>query len=166
MPSDRRIRALKNFSLMAVVVLACAGPIHAQSGAEGRPLADGKAVFEKRVDTMKHMGRPFYLGIGRVVKGRAPYGPDTVAAAETVAAIANKLDAALFQRGSDLAESRLEPEIFSAGARVDQLIAAVQQTTAQLVTAVKIGDKTRIAFAYGAVNNACNACHSRFRKEG
>jgi hypothetical protein len=30
---------------------------------------DGKAAFERREDTMKHMGRPFYLGIGRVVKG-------------------------------------------------------------------------------------------------
>jgi cytochrome c556 len=71
----------------------------------------------------------------------------------------------LFQPGSNLAESRIKPEIFSAGGRVDQLIAGVQQTTTQLASAVKSGDKTRIAAAYGAVNNACNACHSKFRKE-
>ena len=43
-------------------------------------LEDGKAAFEKREDTMKRMGRPLYLGIGRVVKGTAAYGPDTVTA--------------------------------------------------------------------------------------
>src|ERR1700730_4090315 len=30
---------------------------------------DGQAAFQRREDTMKRMGRPFYLGIGRVVKG-------------------------------------------------------------------------------------------------
>ena len=49
---------------------------------------DGKAAFQHSEDTMKHMGRPFYLGIGRVVKGTAAYGPDTVTAAETVASLA------------------------------------------------------------------------------
>jgi hypothetical protein len=41
------------------------------------------------------MGRPLYLGIGRVVKGTAAYGPDTVTAAETVAALAATLDRTL-----------------------------------------------------------------------
>ena len=50
----------------------------------GASLEDGKAVFARREDTMKHMGRPLYLGIGRVVKGTAAYGPDTVTAAETL----------------------------------------------------------------------------------
>ena len=57
---------------------------------------DGNAAFQRREDTMKHMGRPFYLGIGRVVKGTAAYGPDTVTAAETVASLASTLDRSLF----------------------------------------------------------------------
>ena len=48
--------------------------------AHGASLEDGKAAFERREDTMKHMGRPLFLGIGRVVKGTAAYGPDTVTA--------------------------------------------------------------------------------------
>jgi hypothetical protein len=51
----------------------------------------------------------------------------------------------LFQPGSNLAESLIKPEIFAAGVRVDQLIATVQQTTTQLVPAVKSSNKTRIA---------------------
>src|SRR5690348_1938373 len=58
---------------------------------QAAPPEDGKAAFERREDKMKHMGRPFYLGIGRVVKGTAAYGPDTVTAAETVAALASTL---------------------------------------------------------------------------
>src|SRR5580692_2296001 len=79
---------------------------------------DGKAAFERREDTMKHMGRPFYLGIGRVVKGTSAYGPDTVTAAETVATLASTLDNTLFPPGSDVAESKIKPEIFASNDHV------------------------------------------------
>jgi cytochrome c556 len=126
---------------------------------------DGKAAFQRREDTMKHMGRPLYLGIGRVVKGTAAYGPDTVTAAETVASLASTLDRSLFPPGSDVDGSKIKPAIFAAGDHIDQLIAAVQTATAQLVPAVKTGDKAAIAAAYTAAANACNACHTEFRKE-
>src|SRR5215470_6407010 len=131
----------------------------------GASLDDGKAVFEHREDTMKHMGRPLYLGIGRVVKGTAAYGPDTVTAAEAVASLASTLDRSLFPPGSDVDGSKIKPEIFAAGDHVDQLIAAVQTATAKLVPAVKTGDKAAITAAYAAVADACNACHKEFRKE-
>jgi cytochrome c556 len=126
---------------------------------------DGKTAFQRREDTMKHMGRPLYLGIGRVVKGTAAYGPDTVTAAETVASLASTLDRNLFPSGSDVDGSKIKPAIFAAGDHIDQLIAAVQTATAQLVPAVKTGDKAVIAAAYTAAANACNACHTEFRKE-
>ena len=126
---------------------------------------DGKATFERREDTMKHMGRPLYLGIGRVVKGTAAWGPETVAAAETVASLASTLDRTLFAPGSKVADSKIKPAIFAAGDQVDQLIAAVRTATAQLVPAVKTGDKAAIAAAYTAAADACSACHTKFREE-
>jgi cytochrome c556 len=132
---------------------------------DGASTEDGKAAFERREDTMKRMGRPLYLGIGRVVKGTVAYGPETVVAAETVAALASTLDRSLFPPGSDVAESRIKPEIFTAADRVDQLIAAVKSATVQLVPAVKTGDKAAITAAYDTVADACNACHAKFRKE-
>jgi cytochrome c556 len=135
------------------------------SAVHGAAPEDGKAAFERREDTMKHMGRPFYLGIGRVVKGTAPYGPDTVTAAETVASLASTLDRTLFRPGSDVAESKIKPEIFAATDHVDQLIAVVQTAAGKLVPAVKTGDKAAITIAYTAVADACNACHKEFRKE-
>jgi cytochrome c556 len=131
----------------------------------GAPPDEGKAAFERREDTMKRMGRPLYLGIGRVVKGTVAYGPETVVAAETVAALASTLERSLFPPGSDVAESRIKPEIFTAADRVDQLIAAVKSATVQLVPAVKTGDKAAITAAYDTVADACNACHAKFRKE-
>jgi cytochrome c556 len=126
---------------------------------------DGKAAFQRREDTMKHMGRPSYLGIGRVVKGTVAYGPDTVTAAETFASLASTLDRSLFPPGSDVDGSKIKPEIFFANDHVDQLIAAVQTAAVQLVPAVKTGDKSAITAAYTAVVDACNACHTEFRKE-
>ena len=133
--------------------------------ASGGAAEDSTAAFEKRQDTMKHMGRPLYLGIGRVVKGTTAFGPDTVAAAETVATLAATLDWTLFPPGSDIAESKIKREIFGAREHVEQLIAVVKTATAQLVPAVKRGDRVAIASAYTAVNDACNACHKEFRKE-
>jgi len=145
----------------AALLLTLVVPIVVYSGSP----EDGKAAFERRQDTMKHMGRPLYLGVGRVVKGTAAYGPDTVTAAETVASLAATLDRTLFPPGSNVAESKIKPEIFAAGDHVDQLIAAVQTATAQLVPAVKTGDKATITAAYTAAANACNSCHTEFRRD-
>jgi cytochrome c556 len=147
-----------------VLVIAGIGVLSA-TAVRGASPEDGKAAFERREDTMKRMGRPFYLGVGRVVKGIAAYGPDTVTAAETVASLASTLDRTLFPPGSDLAESKIKPEIFSANDHVDQLIAAVKTAAAQLVPVVKSGDNAAITAAYTAVSNACNGCHAEFRKE-
>ena len=148
-----------------LIVVAAIGSLSITAAVLGESSADGKAVFARREDTMKRMGRPLYLGIGRVVKGTTPYGPDTVTAAETVASLASTLDQTLFAPGSSVADSKIKPAIFAAGDQVDQLIAAVQTATSRLVPAVKSGDKAAIAAAYIAAADACSACHTKFREE-
>jgi cytochrome c556 len=124
---------------------------------------DGKAAFALREDTMKRMGRALYGPIGRVARGKAEPGPDTVTAAETVISLAGTL-ANLFPAGSDVGESRIKPEIFSAKPRVDVLVQGVQAAAERLVPAAKSGDKAMITGAYQTVNDACEACHRDFRK--
>ena len=148
-----------------LIVVAAIGSLSITAAVLGESSADGKAVFARREDTMKRMGRPLYLNIGRVVKGTTPYGPDTATAAETVASLASTLDRTLFAPGSNVADSKIKPAIFAAGDQVDQLIAAVQTATSRLVPAVKSGDKAAIAAAYTAAADACNACHIKFREE-
>jgi cytochrome c556 len=143
--------------MVAASTMLLAGAVYAD------PLEDGKAVFAKRQDTMRRMGRALYLGVGRVVKGTAELSPDTVAAADTVVGLAQTLTS-LFPAGSDVADSRIKPEIFAAQDRVPQLVAGVEDAAQKLSAAVKSGDKSAIAAAYAVTNNACNACHNQFRK--
>lgn len=146
-------------------ILACTvgvASLSAIAGYAAPPIA-GNDAFAQREDTMKRMGRAFYLGIGRVIKGKTEYGPATVTAAETVASLSGTLGD-LFPAGSDVAESRMKPEIFTAKEEVGRLIANVQTATGQLVPAVKSADKSTIAAAYTAVNDACESCHTKFRR--
>src|SRR5260370_24327111 len=85
---------------------------------------DGKAAFSLREDTMKRMGRALYGSVGRVARGKAEPGPDTVAAAETLLALTGTVGN-LFALGSDVEESRIKVEIFAARPRVDTLVREV-----------------------------------------
>jgi cytochrome c556 len=125
---------------------------------------DGRAAFEQRRDTMKAMGRALYLGVGRVAKGRAEFGPETVAAAETLAKLAATIGT-LFPPGSDVPDSNMKPAILSAPDKVAQLAGAVQAAMPGFVAEVQSGDRARIAAAAAAMNKACDACHNDFRKE-
>ena len=124
---------------------------------------DGHAAFEHRRDTMKAMGRALYLGVGRVAKGRAEFGPDTVAAAETLARLAATIGT-LFPPGSDVPDSNMKPAILGAPG-VAQLVASVQSAMPDFLAEVRSGDRARIASAVAAMNTACDACHNDFRKE-
>jgi cytochrome c556 len=143
---------------MVVATVLLAGAVYAD------PLEDGKAAFAKREDTMRRMGRALYLGVGRVVKGTAELNADTVTAADTVVGVAQTLSPSLFPAGSDVEDSKMKPEIFAAQDRVPQLVAGVEDAAQKLSVAVKSGDKSAIAAAYAATADACNACHSQFRK--
>jgi cytochrome c556 len=125
---------------------------------------NGKAAYQQRLDTMKAMGRAFYLGIGRVVKGRVEYGPATVTAADSLPPLVAKIGT-LFPPGSTDPESHMKPEILSQPEKVAKLAAAVQATVPDLIAAVKSGDKASIAAAYTRTSNACDACHKEFRTE-
>ena len=84
-------------------------------------------------------------------------------AAETVVSLSGTLGT-LFPSGSDVKDSRMKPEIFAAKEDVDQLTTNVQTATGLLVPAVKSADKSTIAAAYKAVNDACESCHTKFRR--
>jgi cytochrome c556 len=146
---------------MAAITRSVAAALLLATSALG---ADGSAAFVMRRDTMKEMGRALYLGVGRVAKGRAEFGPDTVAAAERLARLTATIGA-LFPPGSDVADSNMKPEILAVPDKVKQLAGAVQAFTPSFVFDVESGDKGRIAAAYATMAKACDACHSEFRKE-
>ena len=144
-------------------VFAGAIGISVLASAAAQGAEDGKVAFAQREDTMKKMGRALYTTIGRVARGKAEPGPDTVAAAETVVSLAGSI-ADLFPPGSAIGESRVQPEIFDAEPRVEQLVTGVRAAAAKLVPAAESGDKAAIATAFETANDACEACHREFRK--
>jgi len=145
----------------AVGGLCLALALSATTGA----VADGKAVFEKRIDTMKQLGKPFYLTLGRAAKGSQPLGPDIVAAAETVAALAKTLQPDLFAPGSDVGGSKIKAEIFQQPERVVALTDAARAAAAQLVPAAQSGDQAALRAAFATASQACAACHKAFRTD-
>jgi cytochrome c556 len=126
--------------------------------------ADETAAYQKRDDTMKQIGRNFYVGIGRVVQGRNPYGPQTVESTETLTKLLGTLPT-LFTPGSNVEGSRMNPAIVADAQDREALIAQIQQAATGLVPAVQSADKTQMASAYKAVNDGCDACHKKYRIE-
>ena len=150
------MRPTTSLSLTAAALMA--------SVAVAAAAGDNMAGFQKRDDTMKQIGRNFYVGIGRVVQGRNPYGPQTVTAAENLTNLLTELPT-LFPPGSDVPDSRMNPQILSATADRDALIAQVQDAAKGLVPAVKEGatNKEVMAAAFKKVDDACDACHNKYR---
>jgi cytochrome c556 len=144
-----------------IKILACAMILGIAAAASAE---DGQDAFHHRQDVMKQMGRALYRTVGGVAKGKAEFGPDTVAAAETIARLAPDIPT-LFPPGSDVPDSNMKPAILAVPDKVKQLVAGVQAAMPGFVEDVKSGDKTRIASAYATMAKACDACHSEFRRQ-
>ncbi len=142
----------------AVGAIILGAPIALAAGPD-----DARAAFDHRVDAMKQMGHALYVTIGKVVRGKAELGPDTAAAAETIVTLSATIPT-LFPPGSNVGDSRVKPEIFAAGPRVQELAAGVREAAGDLVAAAKSGDLAALAAAYKAQDDACEACHRDFRK--
>jgi len=150
---------MRKLLLFAIGALALIAP-----AAIGETAEDDHAAYELRDNTMRQLGRNVYLRIGRVVQDRAPYGPDTVNAAEVATRLIATLPT-LFPSGSDVPPSRMRSELLAPDSGKDALIAAVQNAATGLVSAFKGGDKATMANAFRAVNDACTACHTKFRND-
>jgi cytochrome c556 len=144
-----------------IKILACAMVLGMAATASAD---DGQDAFHHRQDVMKQMGRALYRTVGGVAKGKTEFGPDTVAAAETLQRLVPDIPT-LFPPGSDVADSNAKPAIFTAQDKVKQLVAGVQAAMPGFIEDVKSGDKTRIASAYATMAKACDACHSEFRRQ-
>jgi cytochrome c556 len=127
------------------------------------PADDAQTAFEHREDTMKRMGRAFYTTIGRVVRGKAELDQKTVEAAETIVTLAPTIPT-LFPAWSNIGDSKMKPEITTAGPRVSEIVAGVRKAADGLLAAAKSGDKAALAAAYKIQDDACEACHRDFRK--
>jgi cytochrome c556 len=71
----------------------------------------------------------------------------------------------MFPPGTELANSRALPSVWTDRAGFEAQAAVFQTATAQLLTAAQAGDKAAFASAYKTTGAACASCHSGYRAE-
>ena len=92
-----------------------------------------------------------------------------LASANAIAAISNSGMGALFGPGTESnvgdEVTRVKPELFDNIPDVVELSANLSRATADLQAQAETGDQTRIRTAFGAVGQACKACHDKYRQD-
>jgi cytochrome c556 len=104
----------------------------------------------------------------QVVDGSAPYNQAQIeAAANAIAAVANSGMGTLYGPGTDKGTgwkaTRLKPEFFREQDKVAEIARRFISEANTLQTVAASGDRAAIASQFGAVGQACKACHDSYR---
>src|SRR5512137_1559256 len=109
------------------------------------------------------------------IRGMVEYNPasfkkdQVIAAANVIAAIANSGMGALFGPGTDKdvdgQKTSVKPEFFQEQDNVKKLALANIKEANQLQKVARSGDIKAISVQLGKVENSCNACHARYKKD-
>ncbi|MFN6961913.1 MAG: c-type cytochrome [Rhodocyclaceae bacterium] len=92
-----------------------------------------------------------------------------VEAANVIQAIANAKMGALYQPGSDKGkgwkETRLKPEFFTDRETLGKVAGAFGKEANEMARVAASGDAAAVKAQFGKLNDACKACHEKFRKD-
>ena len=92
-----------------------------------------------------------------------------VEAANVIQAIANSKMGALFQPGTDSGKgwknTRVKKEFFSDRETLGKVAGAYVKEANEMAKVAATGDAGAIKAQFGKLNDACNACHDKFRQE-
>jgi cytochrome c556 len=104
----------------------------------------------------------------QVVDGSVPYNQAQIeAAANAIAAVANSGMGALYGPGTDKGTgwkaTRLKPEFFRETDKVGDIARRFINEANALQKVAASGDRAAIANQFGAVGQACKACHDSYR---
>lgn len=101
--------------------------------------------------------------MGAMAKGKAPYDAAAATKAATTIATLAPLFAASFPAGTDVANTRARPEVWS---QADKYKAAMDRYVAEatkMVDAAKSGNADTFKTQFGALSKSCSSCHDDFR---
>ena len=127
----------------------------------GLAFAEGAAPVDHRQAEMKKVGGAMKR-LSQSAKGEQPFGPETVAAAAAIQAVANNVPA-LFKDNAPDPKSRAKPEVWSDAGKFAAASKAFADTTPALVAAAGGTDAAALGAALGASGKTCGACHDAFR---
>ena len=107
-----------------------------------------------------------FAPLGAMVKGTAPYdAAKFTQRAERVAYLAQLAGEAFPAESQSGATTAAKPEIWTNRAEFDKLMKNWQDKTVALAKVANGGNLDAIKPAFGAVVEACKACHDKFRVE-
>jgi cytochrome c556 len=124
---------------------------------------------------MRKAGYDFSAWNMAKIRGMVEYNPasfkkdQVIAAANVIAAIANSGMGALFGPGTDKdvggQKTSVKPEFFQEQDQVKKLALANVKEANKLQKVAGTGDIKAISIQLGKVENSCNACHARYKKD-
>jgi cytochrome c556 len=144
-----------------VLAAACAVIVALPASAQFR---NPEAAIKYRQSVMSVQG--FHLGrIGAMVNNRVPFDAKVVAEDAAVLDVIDKLPFIAFVDGSDKGDTKAKPAIWTERAKFNELARKLQDETAKLNAAAKTGNLEQIRPAFGAVAQACKACHDSYQAQ-
>jgi cytochrome c556 len=128
------------------------------------PAVDAAAIVKERQAVMKGHSADL-KAVKAWLEGTASQAEAEQKADALALSIKNELPK-LFPPGSGAAEvpaSHAKPEIWSEPKRFAAALQAAAEKTAALAAAVKTGNKTQAATAFGETGKSCGGCHRDFK---
>jgi cytochrome c556 len=153
--------SLLGIALAAFALLAWLGLRPASVAA---PAVDAAAIVKERQAVMKGHAADL-KAVKAWLEGTASQAEAEQKADALALSIKNELPK-LFPPGSGAAEvpaSHAKPEIWSEPKRFAAALQAAAEKTAALAAAVKTGNKTQAATAFGEAGKSCGGCHRDFK---
>jgi cytochrome c556 len=149
---------LKIRSSLAVAALALAAAFPA--AAQFQKPEDAVRYRQSAMFVMSnHVGR-----IGAMVNGRVPYDAAQATANAEVVATMSRLPFVGFVEGTAGTEKgKASTKIWSDRAKFDEASRKMQDEVAKMVTAARTNNLDNLKSAFGAVGQACKACHEEYR---
>jgi cytochrome c556 len=153
---------MKSKLLLALLAVAVAGTVSAQVKPEN--------AIKFRQSGYTFMGWNMGKLKGMLVDNPESFNKDqAVAAANTIAAIANSGMGALYVPGSDKGKgwekTRAKPELFTDKEGVGKVAVAFNKEANELPKVAATGDAAALKVQFGKVGEACKGCHEKFRAE-
>lgn len=137
-----------------ILIAGCTGPDIDPH--PGHPVMKRQAAFKQMLQTMEQMGM--------VVRERQEYkAADFQERARELKKLAQE-PWQYFTPDSNYPPTRAKPDLWEHPANFAEFGKDLDESLNQLIAAAETGKLAKIAPAYASVEDACQACHQRFRK--
>lgn len=150
--------------LVTLVALGLSATVAIQAVAQNKPSrADQLTKYRQSIFTV--IGTNFGALVP-VIQGKAPYdAKDFAMRADRVAYMAQMAHEGFVPDSKDGKPSKAKAEIWTQQAEFDKLLKDLVERSRALATASQAGNLDQIKPAFGAVGQACKACHDKYKAD-